>query len=84
MEVLDETLALAAEVNVPVMLDPAPALPLNAPVLRRLAWLTPNETEAAILAGSEVPETAEEIRAFAEALHGSDDRGLLAGDEGVR
>ena len=39
----------AAESGAPVMLDPAPAQALPDALLRNLAWLTPNETEQAIL-----------------------------------
>jgi len=44
---IDHTLALCAELNVPVMLDPAPAASLHDPVWKQVAWFTPNETEAA-------------------------------------
>ncbi|MBV8399978.1 MAG: ribokinase, partial [Acetobacteraceae bacterium] len=37
--------------GVPVMLDPAPAAPLAPELLKRVTWLTPNETEAATLLG---------------------------------
>ena len=47
MSTIDHTLALCAELNVPVMLDPAPAATLNDPVWKQVAWFTPNETEAA-------------------------------------
>jgi ribokinase len=44
---IDHTLALCAELNIPVMLDPAPAARLSEPVWHQVAWFTPNETEAA-------------------------------------
>jgi ribokinase len=47
METVSYTLALCAEAGVPVMLDPAPAASLPDPVWNQVAWLTPNETEAA-------------------------------------
>ena len=47
MATIDHTLALCAELNIPVMLDPAPAATLSEPVWKQLAWFTPNETEAA-------------------------------------
>jgi ribokinase len=31
--------------NIPFMLDPAPARPLSATLLKKVTWLTPNETE---------------------------------------
>lgn len=37
--------------GVPLILDPAPARPLPASVLRRVSILTPNETEACLLTG---------------------------------
>jgi len=35
--------------NVPLMLDPAPARQLSATLLRRITWITPNETEIRVL-----------------------------------
>ncbi|HEV2214784.1 MAG TPA: ribokinase [Terracidiphilus sp.] len=46
MKTLAHTLALCDELDVPVMLDPAPAATLEVEVLRRVAWFTPNESEA--------------------------------------
>jgi ribokinase len=40
-----------AENGVPLMLDPAPAIPLAASLLARVTWFTPNETEAEFYAG---------------------------------
>ncbi len=59
METVLYTLELCASASVPVMLDPAPAAPLPDAVWSRLAWFTPNETEAALYVGAEVtPEIA--------------------------
>jgi ribokinase len=44
-------IALCAEANVPVMLDPAPAAPLPESIWSQVAWFTPNETEAAFYLG---------------------------------
>ncbi len=44
-----------AELNVPLMLDPAPAAPLPPSLLRQVAWFTPNESEAAFYAGQALP-----------------------------
>jgi ribokinase len=41
----------AWEAKTPLMLDPAPAIPLSEVLLSRTTWLTPNETEAQILLG---------------------------------
>ncbi|HEY2472314.1 MAG TPA: ribokinase [Terracidiphilus sp.] len=43
---IDHTLAICAELGVPVMLDPAPAADLPENVWKRIAWFTPNEIEA--------------------------------------
>ena len=67
LEVLRETLAVASRAGVPVMLDPAPAQALDAGILQQVAWLTPNETEAAALVGEVVPEEGG-LAAFAEQL----------------
>lgn len=54
METITHTLALCAEFSVPVMLDPAPAAPLPDSLWSRIAWLTPNETEAAFYLGEDL------------------------------
>ena len=46
----------AGERGVPVILNPAPARPLDDDILRRVAVLTPNEHEAGMLAGSAVTD----------------------------
>ncbi len=53
------TVELAAEHNVPVVLNPAPAQTLSEDVLRRVTVLTPNETEAALLTDVEVSSEAD-------------------------
>ena len=58
MATIDYTLALCAQFDVPVMLDPAPAAALSDPVWKQVAWFTPNETEAAFyLDDASHPET---------------------------
>jgi len=47
-------LALCAEMHVPVMLDPAPAAALAETEWNRIAWFTPNETEAAFYLGEDL------------------------------
>jgi ribokinase len=63
MDTLSYTLALCAEANVPVMLDPAPAAPLPDAVFTQCAWFTPNETEAAFYLNEEagVEDTANHL-----------------------
>jgi ribokinase len=42
---------LAEREGIPLVLDPAPAQPLPSSLLRSVAWLTPNESEACALLG---------------------------------
>jgi ribokinase len=59
MDTIAHVLALCAQAQVPVMLDPAPAAPLPASAWTQVAWFTPNETEAASYLGGDVkPEDA--------------------------
>lgn len=51
LEAVAAAVRTAAEAGVPVILNPAPARPLDDALLRGVAVLTPNEHEAAILAG---------------------------------
>lgn len=55
--------------DVPLVLDPAPACFLAPEILRRVAWITPNETEAQLLTGTDVMPTSEaELNKLAETL----------------
>ncbi|MEN6578481.1 MAG: ribokinase [Phycisphaerales bacterium] len=58
LEVPIATVACAAEIaheaGVPFLLNPAPAQPLDAALLEKVAVMTPNESEAQILTGIEV------------------------------
>jgi ribokinase len=67
LESLEATLEVAAAAEVPVILDPAPAQHLSAELLAKVTWLTPNETEAAFLAGEPIPQD-DEIPRFAERI----------------
>ena len=63
-------IAMAAEAGVPVMLDPAPAAPLPESLFEKIAWFTPNETEAALYVGDgiSVEDAAEKL--FAKGIKG--------------
>ena len=69
LETVQAAVALAARHGTDVVLNPAPARPLGADLLRHVAVLTPNEAEAALLtdveAGSDeaVEEAAERLLA---------------------
>ena len=58
METTEAAAAYARAAGVPVMLNPAPAAPLSAELLRCVTYLSPNEHEAALLSG--VPLRADE------------------------
>ncbi len=49
MDTVEHLAEIAEQSHVPFMLDPAPARPIPAPVMRRVTYLTPNETEASAL-----------------------------------
>ncbi|HTY85565.1 MAG TPA: ribokinase [Silvibacterium sp.] len=55
LEIPLETVTCLAEIaerrNIPLILDPAPARELPRSLLRRICWITPNETETQILLG---------------------------------
>jgi ribokinase len=54
-----QTIALAHSHKVPVLLNPAPAFPLPDELLRQVTYLTPNETELAVLTGMQVDSIAD-------------------------
>lgn len=68
-----ETVRAAAQIasahRVPVILNPAPAQPLDDAVLAKVSVLTPNESEAELLTGVPVTDVASAARA-AEVLRG--------------
>jgi ribokinase len=67
LETVDRVTVLAQRAGVPVMLDPAPARDLPASLLRRITWLTPNESEAAHLCGATAATTMTRRTAVAHA-----------------
>ena len=58
MDVVQYTAELAAEAGVPLVLNPAPAAPLDDDLLRRVTYLTPNESEAGRLSNINVQDEA--------------------------
>jgi ribokinase len=63
LDTLAYTLDFCADAGVPVMLDPAPAATLPDSALAKVAWFTPNETEAAFYVdgAAGVEETAHRL-----------------------
>ncbi|MBI3693943.1 MAG: ribokinase [Acidobacteria bacterium] len=66
LETVDAALALARDEGLFTILDPAPARLLSRSLLEKVDLLTPNETEAAALAGraAPAPELAAALRGF--------------------
>ncbi|MGG1675656.1 ribokinase [Neobacillus sp. NRS-1170] len=54
INMIEQAVALAAEVQVPVILNPAPAQRLSDELLRNVTYLTPNESEVELLTGIKV------------------------------
>ncbi|HVM48333.1 MAG TPA: ribokinase [Candidatus Acidoferrum sp.] len=67
LKTVQAAVKLAAEASARVILNPAPAQPLPAALLRQIYLLTPNETEAELLTGLPVQDDAAAGRA-ADAL----------------
>ncbi|MBM3305386.1 MAG: ribokinase [Candidatus Aminicenantes bacterium] len=65
LETVEAAARMAKERGVPVVLNPAPARPLGDGLLEAVSVLTPNESEAAALAGFEVLDEADAKRAAA-------------------
>jgi ribokinase len=69
METVEHLARIAERFQVPLMLDPAPARPIPRYILRRMEYLTPNETEAAALCGKAFGElTPQNAVKYAEKL----------------
>jgi len=65
LETVEAAARMARKQGVPVILDPAPARPLDDALLKDVASLTPNEHEAETLAGVAVRNGADAARAAA-------------------
>jgi ribokinase len=74
LETVREAAELAASAGVPVILNPAPARALGDDILRKVAYLTPNETEAEILTGITLIKKSD----LAKAAHSILARGMKA------
>ena len=59
---------IAHEAGVPVILNPAPALPLPIEVLQKMDYLTPNESEGLALIGGKSLDEFEDIEKLADRL----------------
>ena len=59
LETVDALAALAIHEQIPLVLDPAPACPLSSSLLKKVDWLTPNETETCSFLGCAPEDLAE-------------------------
>jgi ribokinase len=57
LETVEYLARVCARVNVPLILDPAPAKDLPPGIFKDIAWFTPNQTEAAFYLGNEQSES---------------------------
>lgn len=67
LETIHHAATVASAAGVPVILNPAPAQPLSDDLLRCIAILTPNESEAELLTGIQVSDVSSAMKA-AESL----------------
>jgi ribokinase len=68
LDAVARAIGIAREHGVPVILNPAPAAPLDEALLARVDYLVPNETEASLLSGvtvSDAPSAAAAARTLA-------------------
>jgi ribokinase len=56
LETVEYLARICARENVPLILDPAPAMDLPRGIFKDIAWFTPNQTEAAFYLGNKNPE----------------------------
>lgn len=68
LETVDYLAQFAERHNIPLMLDPAPARELSRDLLRRVLWITPNETEAAELLKTNTRDGDQSFEAAADLL----------------
>jgi len=63
LETVRKAAEIAAANSIPVILNPAPARPLDSRLLRHISILTPNETETEILTGVKIKKESDMVRA---------------------
>jgi ribokinase len=69
METVESLSEIAERYKVPLILDPAPARRISKEVLRRVSYLTPNESEACTLCGTRIDDlTPQNAGEYAEKL----------------
>jgi ribokinase len=68
LETVDSLAQFAERHDIPLMLDPAPACELSGALLRRVSWITPNETETQELLKTDIGNGDQGYDAAAERL----------------
>jgi ribokinase len=68
LETVDYLAQFAERHDIPLMLDPAPARELSGALLRRVSWITPNETETQELLKTEIENGDQGYNAAADRL----------------
>ena len=68
LETVEHAVAIAAEEGIPVILNPAPGRELEAHLIEKIDYLTPNETETEILTGIKVTDDDTARKAGAKLL----------------
>jgi ribokinase len=63
LESIEVALSLARSEGIPTILNPAPAQKLEQSLLQNVTYLTPNETEAALLTDMQISDTGDGVRA---------------------
>lgn len=63
VEAIAETIKLSAQLNKPIILNPAPYQDFPKELLAHITYITPNETEAFLLTGVEVVDEASALQA---------------------
>ena len=84
LDVMEELAKMCQKLNVPLILNPAPAVPLSDELLSRVTYLTPNETELSVLTGHPV-DTLDQIKEAAQMLLDRGVKHVIAtlGDKGA-
>lgn len=63
MEAVEATIELAVKHGKPIILNPAPYQPITDELLKKITYITPNETEASLLSGVEVRDQETALQA---------------------
>ena len=77
LETVEYLAEFADQHGIPLMLDPAPARELSERLLRKISWITPNETETEVLLKTKFENSDRGCYAAAESLLGRGAKNVL-------